>query len=184
MSNLTKLEFVALDIFGKNYLSWILDVEIHQNSMNLGETIKEGNEKSQQNYAKALIFLRHHLHKDLKYLIVKDPFTMWNDIRDRFDHQKTVILPKAHYDWMHLRLQDFKTVSEYNSALFKISSKLKLYGGKITDKDMLEKMFTMFHASNVFLQRQYGERRFTKYSELISCLLVGEKNNELLMKNH
>jgi hypothetical protein len=29
MSNLTKLEFVALDISGKNYLSWILDAEIH-----------------------------------------------------------------------------------------------------------------------------------------------------------
>ena len=44
MSNLTKLEFVKLDISSKNYLSWILDVEIHLTSMNLGETIKEENE--------------------------------------------------------------------------------------------------------------------------------------------
>ena len=29
MSNLTKIEFVALDISGKNYLSEILDIEIH-----------------------------------------------------------------------------------------------------------------------------------------------------------
>ena len=42
MSNLTKLESVALDISSKNYLSWILDAEIHLTSMNLGETIKEG----------------------------------------------------------------------------------------------------------------------------------------------
>ena len=49
---------------------------------------------------------------------------------------------------------------------------------------MLEKRFTMFHASNVLLQQQYRERRFTKYSELISCLQVAEQNNELLMKNH
>ena len=41
----------------------------------------------------------------------------------------------------------------------------------------------MFHASNVLLQQQYRERRFTKYLELISCLLVAEQNNELLMKN-
>ena len=27
-------------------------------------------------------------------------------------------------------------------------------------------------------------QRFKKYSELISCLLVAENNNELLMKNH
>ena len=42
MSNLTKLEFIALDISGKNYLSWILDAEIHLEVMNLGDTIKEG----------------------------------------------------------------------------------------------------------------------------------------------
>ena len=64
-----------------------------------------------------------------------------------------MILSKARYDWMHLRLQDFKTVSEYNSAIFKISSRLKLCGEKITDEDMLEKMFSTFHASNVLLQQ-------------------------------
>ena len=47
MSNLTKLEFVAFDIFGKNYLSWILDAEIHITFVNLKETIKERNEESQ-----------------------------------------------------------------------------------------------------------------------------------------
>ena len=40
MSNLTKLEFVALDISGKNYLSWILYVEIHLEIMNLRAIIK------------------------------------------------------------------------------------------------------------------------------------------------
>ena len=85
---------------------------------------------------------------------------------------------------MHLRLQDFKSVNEYNYALFKISSQLKLCGEKITDEDMLEKTYTTFHASNVLLQQQYRERKFTKYSELISCVLVAEQNNELLLKNH
>ena len=91
---------MALYIFGKNHLSWILDAEIYRTSMNLGETMKEGNEESQQDCAKALIFLRHHLHKDLKneYLTIKDPFTLWNNLKDRFDHQKIVILPKARYD--------------------------------------------------------------------------------------
>ena len=132
MSNLTKLEFVKLDISSKNYLSWILDVEIHLTFMNLGETIKEENEESQQDCAKILIFLKHHLHEDLKneYLILKDPFTLWNNLKDRLDCQKIVILPKARYDWMYLRLQYFKTASEHNPALFKISSRLKLCGVK------------------------------------------------------
>ncbi|WJZ81788.1 hypothetical protein VitviT2T_001608 [Vitis vinifera] len=153
MSNITKLEFVTLDISGKNYLSWILDVELHLDAMNLGATIKQRNQASLQDRAKALIFLRHHLHEGLKneYLTVKDPFTLWSNLKERYDHQKTVILPKTRYDWMHLRLQDFKTVSEYNSALFKISSQLKLCGEKITEEDMLEKTFTTFHASNVLL---------------------------------
>ncbi|XP_028766617.1 uncharacterized protein LOC114724435 [Neltuma alba] len=49
---------------------------------------------------------------------------------------------------------------------------------------MLEKTFSTFHVSNVLLQQQYREKGFKKYSELISCLLVAEQNNELLMKNH
>ena len=56
MSNLTKLEFVALDTSEKNYLSWIFDVEIHLDVMNLGATIKERNQASLQDRAKALIF--------------------------------------------------------------------------------------------------------------------------------
>ena len=53
MSNITKLEFAALDILGKNYLSWILDAEIHFDAMNLGNTIKGGNTVSLQDHAKA-----------------------------------------------------------------------------------------------------------------------------------
>ncbi|XP_074342663.1 uncharacterized protein LOC141680297 [Apium graveolens] len=186
MSNFTKLEFEALDITGKNYLSWILDIEIHLAAQGLGDTIKDGNQESESNRAKAMIFLRRHLHEGLKseYLTVKNPLELWKNLKDRYDHQKTVILPKARYDWMHLRLQDFKTVSEYNSALFKISSQLKLCGENITDADMLEKTYSTFHASNVLLQQQYREKGFTKYSDLISCLLVAEQNNKLLMKNH
>ena len=46
MANLAKLEFVALDIAGKNYLSWILDIEIHLEVNALGDTIKDVNEAS------------------------------------------------------------------------------------------------------------------------------------------
>ncbi|XP_074373231.1 uncharacterized protein LOC141713627 [Apium graveolens] len=186
MSNLTKLEFNALDITGNNYLTWILDAEIHLNAMGLGDTIKEGNVKTEQEQAKAMIFLRHHLYEGLKteYLTVKDRLNLWNDLKERHDHQKTVILPKARYDWIHLHLQDYKSVSEYNSAMFKITSQLKLCGENVIDKDMLEKTYSTFHANNMLLQQQYHERGFTKYTELISVLLLAEQNNELLMKNH
>ena len=46
MANLAKLEFVALDITGKNYLSWILDAEIHLKANALRETTKDDNNAS------------------------------------------------------------------------------------------------------------------------------------------
>ena len=133
-----------------------------------------------------MIFLRHHLDEGLKneYLTIKNPLVLWKNLKERYDHQKTVILHKARYDWMHLRLQDFKTIVEYNSALFKISPKLQLCGEKITESYMLEKTYSTLHASNVLLQQQYRERRFAKYFESISCLLVAEQNNESLLQNH
>ncbi|KAK5836390.1 hypothetical protein PVK06_012177 [Gossypium arboreum] len=76
----------------------------------------------------------------MEYLTMKYPLELWKNLKERFDHQKMVILPKTSYDWMHLRLQDFKT-------------------------------------------QQYCEKGFKRYSELVSCLLVVEQNNEL-MKNH
>ena len=84
---------------------------------------------------------------------IKDPLILWDNLKERYDHQKTVILPKARYDWLHLRLQYFKYVNDYNSALFKITSQLKLYGENITNEDMLEKTYTTFHTSNMFLQQ-------------------------------
>ena len=66
MLNLIKLKFVALEILGKNYLSKILDAEIHLEVMNLGNTLKDGNQAFQQDHAKVMIFFRHHLNEELK----------------------------------------------------------------------------------------------------------------------
>jgi hypothetical protein len=90
----------ALDISGNNYLSWILDAEIHLEVMNLENTIKKDNQASQQDCAKAMIFLHNHLHEELKteYLIVNDSLTLWNNLRERYENRKTVILPKDRYD--------------------------------------------------------------------------------------
>ncbi|KAK5833911.1 hypothetical protein PVK06_017777 [Gossypium arboreum] len=78
MSNLAKLEFAALDISGKNYFSWVLDAEIHLDAKGLGNTIVENKEASNQDKAKVMIFIFHHLHEGLKveYLTVKDPLEL------------------------------------------------------------------------------------------------------------
>ena len=88
MSNLAKLDFTALDILGKNYLSWVLDAKPHLNANGLGDAIKEKNNASHQDKAKALIFIHRHLHEGLKveYLIHKDPLVLWNKLKERFDY--------------------------------------------------------------------------------------------------
>ncbi|XP_070004993.1 uncharacterized protein [Nicotiana sylvestris] len=184
MLNLSKLEFVALGISGNNY--WVLDAEIHLDAKGLDDTIKEENEASSQDKAKAMIFLHHHLDEGLKseYLTLKDPFQLWTSLKELYDHLKATVLPRAHREWMHLRLQDYKIISEYNFVVYRTIFKLKLCGEPMNDKDILENILFTFHASNMVLQQQYREKGFKKYSELISCFLVAEQHNIILMKNH
>ncbi|XP_074356325.1 uncharacterized protein LOC141696031 [Apium graveolens] len=61
---------------------------------------------------------------------------------------------------------------------------MTLCGENITDADMIEKTLSTFHPNTMILAQQYREHNFQKYSEPISLLLVAEKNNELLLKNH
>jgi len=40
MSNFAKFEFISLNITGRNYMSWIIDIEMHLESMGFTKTIK------------------------------------------------------------------------------------------------------------------------------------------------
>ena len=141
MANLTKHEFNPLERSGNNYLTWKMDIEIHLESMGLEKTIKRENMATSQDRAKSMIFLRHHLDEGLKleYLTVRDPCDLWESLKRRYDHLKMINLPNARHEWQNLRLQDYKTVNDYNSAMFRITSQLKLCGEKITEGDMLGK---------------------------------------------
>lgn len=59
---------------------------------------------------------------------------------------------------------------------------LELCGEKITDEEILEKTYSISHASNWLIKQQYHENDFKKNHELIPCLLVADQNNEILMK--
>lgn len=83
-----------------------------------------------------------------------------------------------------LAIQDFRTVCEYNSIVYKITFQQKLCGENITNEDMLENTLTNFHVPNMVLQKPYCKRIFKKYYDLIICLLMAEQYNTLLLKNH
>nr|GEV04821.1 DNA-directed DNA polymerase [Tanacetum cinerariifolium] len=50
----------------------------------------ERKETTVEQKAKAMIFLRHHLHENLKikYLTVKDPLVLWDHLKDKYEHTK------------------------------------------------------------------------------------------------
>ncbi|XP_048634046.1 uncharacterized protein LOC106448162 [Brassica napus] len=153
--------------------------------MGLGDTITKDNNENEKNRYRAISFIRHHLIESLKdqYMTIENPLDLWNALQHRYDHQKTVLLPKARNDWMNLRFLDFKSMDEYNSALFKTVSILRLCGEEVTEEELLEKTYTTFHQSNMILQQQYRVKGFATYTDLISFLLLAEANNKLLMKN-
>lgn len=135
MLNLTTLKFEALNITRNNYLSWILDIEIHlaAQSTRSCKIIKEGYKELESNHAKLLFFLRCHVHEGLK--------------SESYDEKSTYIMEKfkeylwspKDTRWMHLRLQVFKSVDKYNYLYLKISFQLKLCGENINEVDLLEK---------------------------------------------
>ncbi|KAK9691599.1 hypothetical protein RND81_09G206800 [Saponaria officinalis] len=66
--------------------------------------------------------------------------------------------------------------------MFRITA--ELCGEKVSDADTLEKTYQSFHGSQLLLSQKYRQRGFKRYCELVSCLLVAEQNNEILLKYH
>ncbi|KAK3442508.1 hypothetical protein EUGRSUZ_B02654 [Eucalyptus grandis] len=119
MTNIEKPKFHILEVSGKSYISWCLDMEMHLQGQDLANTITEDGTSNEKDKANALIFIRRHLHESLQaqYLPVQDSYILWRRLKDRYDHTKTVILPQAQYDWQNLILQDFKSVSTDSKSL-------------------------------------------------------------------
>jgi hypothetical protein len=50
-----------------------------------------------------------------------------------------MILPEANHDWIHLRLQDYKSIEDYNHVVHKICAKLCFCGKEPSEVDKIEK---------------------------------------------
>ncbi|KAG2590339.1 hypothetical protein PVAP13_5NG274580 [Panicum virgatum] len=165
MGDVAARQFDCLMLNGKNYQTWVVDCQFHLAAMQLTHTITPRADAAlavpEHEIAKASIFLRHHIHKDLKQEYLE-----------------------ARRDWGQLRFLDFKSVEAYNSALHRIVGQLRFWPClRVTDAEMIEKTLEIFHPSNMVLQQQYRNNRHRKYSKLINVLLAAETQNELLMKN-
>jgi hypothetical protein len=78
----------------------------------------------------ALYIIRHHIHPDLKseYVLEEEPSVLWAALQNCYEQQKNVIFPEANHEWVHLHLQDYKSIGYYNHVVHKICAKLRFCG--------------------------------------------------------
>lgn len=114
--------------------------------MGLGETIIEEIKKSMQNCAKAIvIYFTIYAYDQKLNVLCKISTKLWHNLKEMNEHQKAVIL-------QDVRGQDFKAVSEHNSALSRIRSQSKWNEDNITKEDILAKTLSAFMPREFFFQ--------------------------------
>lgn len=104
--------------------------------------------------------------------------TFYEELKTHFNHTWTIFLPAARHDWINLRIQDHKSIAEYNSEFFHSISI-----DPVGDDEQIEKTLSTLHSTNPVLSTQYQNMRFTKYSELIAHMLLAEKRQLFLLQN-
>ena len=129
--------------------------------------------------------MRNHIHPDLKieYMYEEDPCALWTPLKNRYEQHKAIILAEAMHEWNHLRLQDFKTVDEFNHVVRKICSKLRFCEKEPSEADKIEKTLSIVLPSERILTQQYCEKNFIVYSSHIQTLEQAEKSHELIVWN-
>ncbi|KAM1013547.1 hypothetical protein ACFX2C_043659 [Malus domestica] len=68
MLNLNKLDFIALEVSGRNYLKWVQDVKLHLTAKGIRATIEEHIDDEpviEVEKTTAMIFIRRHIHDAL-----------------------------------------------------------------------------------------------------------------------
>ena len=187
---MTTKELTELTLDGYNYPAWSSDMKISLSSRGLIQVLNEPEAGDPDITEKmrfgVLLLLRHYIHPDLKaqYLMEENPKALWNALKARYEKQKQLVWPEASYEWNNLRLQDFKTIEEYNHAIHTICCKLKFCEKEPDDAAKIEKTLSTMLPADRVLQHQYRAMNFQAYTELIHILTQAEKHDELLLKNH
>ncbi|KAL6652682.1 hypothetical protein ACP70R_011607 [Stipagrostis hirtigluma subsp. patula] len=189
ITDLVKREFDVLAPNGSNYLAWSLDAGILLASKDLFRTIKPKDDKDKTTPAEqamALYILKHHLSTTLKneYMTERNPKVLWDSLHERFEKIEIVLLPRVKREWANLRFQNLKTVEDYNTALYGITTRMKLCGLKLEDKDLIEKTLSTFYSKLAYISRQYKKDNYKKYVDPSNAMQQDQREDETIMQNH
>jgi hypothetical protein len=69
----------------------------------------------------------------------KEPHSLWMTLKGRYEQQKVILLVDANYEWTQIRLQDFKSIEDYNHDIHKVCAKLRFCEKEPLDEDKIEK---------------------------------------------
>jgi hypothetical protein len=170
-------EFKKRVLDGHNYPTWAMDAKISLALRGMYEAIfppVDRNVPLLEPYKyNALYIIRNHIYPDLKskYVMEEEPSTLWTTLQTRHEQQKVVILPKANHEWTMLRLQDYKSIGDYNHVIHKICSKLHFCEKEFSEVDKIEKTLQTMLRLNRISQYQYRAKNYQNYSDLIHYLL-------------
>jgi hypothetical protein len=62
---------------------------------------------------------------------------------------------EANHEWTHIRLQDFKSIEDYNHVIHKICAKLSFCEKEPSEGDKIKKTFQTMLFSDRILQHHY-----------------------------
>ncbi|KAJ1293886.1 hypothetical protein BS78_01G103700 [Paspalum vaginatum] len=170
MQGVKEFEKLALD--GTNYPDWTFDIKIGFASRGLLSTIDPP------------VYNGPAITDIMKeYLLEENPRNLWLALNERYEHQKEIIYPDAQHEWNYLRLQDFKSVENYNHVVDNICTRLKFCEKEPSDAEKIQKTLATMHPADRVLCNQYRKEQHQLYSQLIHSLTQSEKH-ELQLKNH
>jgi hypothetical protein len=124
-------EFKELVLDGHNYPTWAMDIKISLTLQGMYEAIVPPTERTvpllDPYKYNALYIIRNHIHPDPKSECVmeEEPNMLWIALQIQYEQQKAEILLEANHEWIHLRLQDYKSIEDYNHDVHKICAKLR-----------------------------------------------------------
>ena len=181
------LMFDALEPDGTNFLEWNNDMTTYLCAEELNGTLHQATaEDLPPTYRwQALLIIRRHMDASLRqqYVQLDNPAELWAQLQARFKHEQTLFLPQARNDWVNLRVLDFPNFQAFNAELHRLSAQLRLCGDRVSDAELIDKTLSTFPPATSILSQQYRNMKFTKHAELMSYLLLAEKQQQILLKN-